>query len=151
MTVQSTTGIMAAISASVPATEDQVGYEALTYTDIEELLTVPVFGAETQLITYEPLKEGITRKEKGFINYGSQALVAVLDTGSPGQAIVIDAAEGANKRNLHTIKLTYPAGEVRYYQVFVMTSQEDPGSSNEMINFNMTVEIDSPILRIAAP
>ena len=151
MGVQSTTGILASISASLPATEDQAGYEALTYTEIEQLLTVPAFGAETQIITYDPLKDGITRKDKGFINYGTQALVAVLDTGSAGQDIVISASEGANKRLAHTIKLQYPAGEVRYYQVFVMSSQEDPGSSNEMINFNMSVEINSPILRIAAP
>lgn len=151
MATQPTTGIVFSVSAATPATDDQAGYEALTFTEVGELLTIPAFGADTQVITYEPLKDGITKKDKGFINYGSQALVAVMDTEDAGQIIMISAAEGANKLVEHSFKLEYPLGEVRYYQGKVFSYQEEPGSSNSMINVNMNLEINTPILRIAAP
>lgn len=150
MTVQTTTGILVSIANALPATEDLAGYEGLTFVEIEEALTVPAFGANTDIVTYTPLKDGIVRKAKGAINYGSQSIVTVLDTEGAGQAIVIEASEGTTRRTARAIKLEYPAGEVRYYQVFVMSSEEDPGSDGEMIGFNINVEINSPILRVAA-
>ena len=151
MAKQPNTGLKYSVAVGAPATEDQVGYDALTFTQALEVTNFPAFGANVALIESNPLETGIVEKYKGFINFGSTSVDMDLDSADAGQQALISAAEGANKASIHSHKLEYPDGELRYFQGPVFSFQETPGGTNSMITANATIEISSAILRVAAP
>lgn len=151
MAKQPNTGIIYSLSAAEPATQDQAGYDALTYTEVGELTNVPAFGASVAVIESNPLKTGVTEKYKGFKNYGSVSFDMDLDDADAGQQLLIEGADGANDAVRYSHKLLYPNGEVRYFQGQIFSFTENPGGTNSMITANSNVEISTPIIRIAAP
>lgn len=151
MAVQTSTGVLVGLVAAEPATFDQAGFAALTFVNIGELTNVPEFGPDVQVVTHEPLADGITKKFKGFINYGSVALEAGLDDDDAGQALIEAGVTGGDKNTEHSFKLTYPDGAVRYWTGKLFSYTENPGSANSMVSTTVNVEINSPILKVAAP
>jgi hypothetical protein len=151
MAKQPNTGLKYSIAVGAPTTEDQLGYDALTFDQVKEVTNYPAFGANVAVIESNPLETGITEKYKGFTNFGSTSVDMDLDDTDPGQAALISAAEGANKNTIHSHKLEYPNGEVRYFQGQVFSAQETPGGQNSMITLSANIEISSAILRVAAP
>lgn len=151
MAKQPNTGITYSVSAAEPATQDDLGYSALTFTEVGELTNIPAFGSTTAVIESNPLKTGVTEKFKGFKNYGSIALDFDLDADDAGQVLLESGAEGANDTVRYSHKLLYPNGEVRYFQGQVFSFTENPGGQNSMITGNSNVEISTPIIRVTAP
>lgn len=151
MAKQPNTGLKYSIAEGAPATEDGAGYGALSFTQVKEVTNYPPFGATVAVIESNPLETGVTEKYKGFTNFGSTSVDMDLDTEDAGQQAVISAAEGANKALMHSHKLEYPSGEVRYFQGQVFSAQENPGGTNSMITLSANIEISSAILRVAAP
>lgn len=151
MAKQPNTGIIYSLSAASPATQDAAGYAALSYTEAAELTNIPAFGASVAVIESNPLKTGVTEKFKGFKNYGSVGFDFDLDDADAGQQLLIAGADGAEDTTLFSHKLEYPNGEVRYFQGQVFSFTENPGGTNSMITANSTVEISTPIIRVAAP
>lgn len=150
MGVMTSTGIVISVVAGTPATQDKAGYEALTFVPVGEVTTVPEFGPNVQVVTHEPLATGITEKFKGFINYGSLALAAALDTEDAGQVVMSAAVTGATKFNRHSFKLQYQDGAVRYWQGKVFSYTENPGGANSIVGCTMQLEIETPVLSVAA-
>lgn len=151
MTAQTSQGVVLAISKSTPATTDAAGFAALTYTTVGELTDIPEYGAETTVVTHDPLASGTTQKYKGQTNNGSSALSGALDADDAGQAIMISGAEGANKLLTHSVKITLPDGAIHYYFGKIFSFKTSVGSANAIISFSSTFEIDSVVVRVAAP
>lgn len=155
MSKMTSTGLIFAVSTGLPATEDQAGYEALTFTPVGGVTGVAAFGAAAALVESNPLATGVTEKYKGFINYGSVAVDADYDDTDAGQAIMEAAAEdystGGAGFDRHSFKVTYQTGAVRYFQGKVFSAPENPGSANSMVTRSMQVEIETAIVRVAAP
>lgn len=149
MALMTSTGIVLSVSAASPATPDKAGYEALTFTPVGEITTVPEFGPNVQVVTHEPLATGVTEKFKGFINYGSLALAAGLDTSDAGQIIMSAAVSGATKYDRHSFKLEYQDGSKRYWQGKVFSYTENPGGANAIVGCTMQLEIESEVLAVA--
>lgn len=138
------------LSLGAPATQDAAGYGAKTYTQVKGIINIPTFGATTEVVTIQPLDEGYDIKAKGFTNYGSQAFEAGLLAGDAGQALVQQGAEGVNKFSDHSMKIEYSDGSLRYYTCQVFGYNETPGAANNNIMLGFNVEINSPIVRVAA-
>lgn len=151
MAKQPNTGIEYLVSAAEPASQDDTGYSALSFTEVGELTNIPAFGSTTAVIESNPLKTGVTEKFKGFKNYGSLALDFDLDAKDDGQVLLVSGAEGANDAVRYSHKLVYPNGEVRYFQGQIFSFTENPGGQNSMITGNSNVEISTPIVRVEAP
>lgn len=153
MSKQTSTGILLGCVEGSPATQDQVGYEALTFTNIGELTNIPDFGATVQVVESNPLATGITEKFPGFVNFGSVNLEADLDDEDAGQALATDAVtpDHASFGKVFSFKLTYASGAVRYWQARFFSATEAPGSANSMVTTAMNVEIVTKVLKVAAP
>lgn len=152
MSKQTSTGVSIACVQGRPATLDKAGYEALTYTNIGEVTNIPDFGATIQVVESNPLATGITEKFVGFANNGSVALEADYDDEDAGQSLATDAVDTghASFGQEFSFELTYSSGAKRYWVGRFFSATEVPGSANSMVTTTMNVEINTPILKVAA-
>jgi hypothetical protein len=149
--VLTSTGTKLSVVAAVPATFTEAGFDALTFVEVGEVTSIPEFGPNVQVVTHEPLATGVTEKYKGFINYGSLALEAAYDDGDAGQGVMSDAVTGATQNDEHSFKIEMQDGSVRYFTGKVFSYTENPGAANSMVACSMQLEINSPVLKVAAP
>lgn len=152
MAKQTSTGIKIAAVLGRPATLDKAGYEALTYVDIGEVTNIPDFGATIQVVESNPLATGVTEKFTGFVNYGSVALEADLDDEDAGQSLATNAVDTthADYGKEFSFELTYASGAKRYWVARFFSATEAPGGANSMVTTSMQLEINTPVLKVAA-
>ena len=144
------TGTKLSVVAEDPETFDDVGYEALTFVEVGEVIDLPEYGPNVQVVESNPLATGITEKFKGFINYGSQSMGLEFDSEDAGQIILAAGVEGATKNVQHSVKIEYQDGSVDYYSARIFSYTKAPGSANSMVGSTVQVEINTPITRVAA-
>ena len=101
------TGTKLSVVAEDPATFDDVGYAALVFVEVGEVIDLPEYGPNVQVVESNPLATGITEKFKGFINYGSQSMGLEFDAEDAGQIILAAGVEGATKNQQHAVKIEY--------------------------------------------
>ena len=148
MTVNTSLGITIAVTASAPATEDEAGYEALTYTNIGEVVNIGEIGPSAAVVNHDALDKGYTQKFKGQINYGAMPLQLDRDISDAGQVILKAGADGANKYTVHTWRVTHPAGLVQYFRGMVFSYTTNIGGANTVVGANATVELNTPVLDV---
>jgi hypothetical protein len=111
------------------------------------------FGDEATLISSEHVGSGRTRKAKGSRNAGQMALVCDLDYADPGQLAAIAAEKNRGGHAFKVVLNDAPAGgkaSERYFTALVMSARENFGGANSPMQLNITLEIDSNIVRVAA-
>jgi hypothetical protein len=142
-------GTELAVSVSAPATYNEAGYEALTFTDVGEITSVGEFGPTAAVVTHDPLALGYTVKRKGQINYGSLTLQMARDITDDGQVILKAGADGSTKYTVHTWRVTHQSGLVQYFTGMVFGYTTNVGGSNQIVGASTTIELDRPILDVA--
>jgi|SRR6185503_2787559 len=138
MTVRTSAGSTIAISAATPATFDEVGYAALSFTNIGEVTDLGEFGREYALVTHNPIATRGTVKRKGSYNEGSMDLKLGLDNNDAGQIIASSASESDAD---HSIKLTLQDGSVYYFQAQVMSFKVNVGSVDNVTAASIKLEL----------
>lgn len=138
-----------AISAAAPATFDEAGYSALTFTEIEGIEKFGAIGATMAKVEFQPLK-GPKQKHKGSTDYGSLNPPIAHDAADAGQTLLRTAAEPGNNAR-YSFKATYSDGSVRYFQGRVFGYPETVDGADSIIMANPTIEIDSKIVKVDAP
>ena len=141
-------GTTIAVSAALPATYDAAGYVALTYTTIGEVTDIPEFGASRELVTHNPIGSIDTVKRKGSRNNGSVALNIAVDEDDAGQ-VLLEAAEAVETS--YSFKVTFITGAIKYFTAQVMSFTTIIGSVNSIVSVSAMLEIDSAIVKVAAP
>jgi len=139
-------GTRIAITAGIPASQTKAGYEALTFTTVSGVESIPAFGAQTTVNTFQPL-DGPQEKHKGPTNYGSIQIPMALDSRDAGQNLVRAAAAPTNNAQ-YAYRVTYPDGAVRYFLGRAFGLQETPGSATNVLMQTTTVEINTDIVRV---
>lgn len=142
-------GTALAISAAAPATQDAAGYAALTWTEIGEIEKIGAIGANTNKVEFQPLK-GPKQKHKGSTDYGSLQPTLAHDDEDAGQSILRTASDPDN-HDKYAFKATYPDGAIRYWQGRVFGYPEQVEGADTIIMAAPTVEIDTKIVKVAAP
>lgn len=139
-------GTTIAISATLPATENEAGYEALTFITIGEVTEIPEFGAEHDVVTHVPLATGITAKYHGAKNNGSMSLPMALDRTDAGQTALKTALTGKGRV---AFEVTYADGSVDYFQGKAMSFRRG-ASIGEVVTATVSVEIETDLIEVAA-
>jgi hypothetical protein len=129
--VQSISGATLDISAGIPATYDQAGYEAsaMVYTPIGEVENYGNHGVTAAITNFTPVDTAVVTKVKGSKDYGTMSLTVGSIPSDAGQAILDAAAESNNH---YSAKLTYPDGEVHYLDVLVSKKEYQDGTVNNI-------------------
>lgn len=137
-----------AISAGVPATQDAAGYGALSYTEISNVESLGGFGPTTEVTTFQPLR-GAQQKHKGPTNFGALNPTIALEEADAGQALLTTASAPTNSA-LYAIRVSKPDGSLRYFQARVFGMPETIGAANSMITAAPVIEINTPVVKVAA-
>lgn len=106
-------GTTIGIVAAAPATEDQSGYEALSFDTIGKIVSIGELGDEHEDISFNRLAEGRTIHVNGVADLGDTPLVLEYDASDAGQ-VILQAANGGN--TTHSFKITDPDGRDHYFQ-----------------------------------
>ncbi len=139
-------------SASLPATANEAGYEALTWTEVGEITEVPEYGGSAEVVNHTPLATGITQKYHGAVNYGSLSIPLAYNSNDAGQIILETARKN---RNRIAFKVGFPkidpgstAGAIDYFQgkVFGFTKSASGGA---VVSGSVNVEIETEIVGVA--
>ena len=146
MPVQTAAGASLSLSVAAPATYDQAGFVALTFTLLAEVVSLGEHGGTTALILHEPLDTRRVYKLKGTINDGGMAVGLGMDLSDAGQILLIDGALGGLIDTDHSFELLYASGEIEYFQAKIMAYTRNPGSVNQVVAANTTLELVNAIV-----
>jgi hypothetical protein len=148
--VQSIAGATLSISASIPATYDQAGYEAsaMVYTEIGEIENYGNHGVTANISTFTPVKTSVVTKIKGSKDYGTMALMIGSIPSDAGQVILGAAAESNNH---YSAKMVYPDGEVHYLDALVGKKEYQDGSVNDTSKIAVDLALCRKPVVVAAP
>lgn len=151
MGIQTSLGATWAISTSAPATEDQAGYAALTYTEVSEIENLGAIGPTFEDVTFTPLKDGVTQHRKGAVDYGQLTVSMAVDDADAGQNLVDSGVDGAEKSTVFSHKITLGDGAVRYFRGQIYSSPESVGDASTMVTKEVNVMVSSVPVKVAAP
>lgn len=139
MTAMTSAGTVLEISAGIPATFNEAGFEALTYTEIGEITDISgEIGRVYNLVTHNPLATRATRKYKGSYNSGSVTIAIAIDEVDAGQ-ILVEAALTSDAA--YSFKLVLQDGSVRYFRAMVMSFPITPGGVDSITAGSISLEI----------
>lgn len=140
MTVRTSATTTLKISAGVPATFNEAGYVALTYTTVGEVVNLGDFGREFELVMHKPVAQRGTVKLKGGHNEGSIALELGLDTDDAGQILLKSASLSDS---LHAYLITTPIGDKYYFQGLAMGFKVGVKGVNDVTSATVNIEIST--------
>jgi len=80
-------------SASLPATHDQAGFEALSWTLVKEVTEIGEYGREYESIDHAPIDTRIVESIKGNYREGGLPLTIGSVPADAGQVILLAASE----------------------------------------------------------
>jgi hypothetical protein len=147
---QTSTGIKLRVATGIPATQDQPGYEAMTWVEIGEIVDLPEYGPSVQVVESNPLKTGVTEKFPGFTNYGSLAIGMELDAADVGQIALEAALPVAGVKSPQSFHIEYSATLSEYFFGSIFGNTRTPGSNNSMVGSTVATEIDSVVTRVTS-
>jgi hypothetical protein len=147
MAVQTSAGSTLSISSALPATYDEAGFEALTYTEVGEITDLGEFGKEFNLVTHVALGNRKTRKFKGSYNNGSLPLQLGRDTSDAGQAAMNLAQHSDND---YSFRVVLQDGASSYFVGKVMSFRTVVGSVDQVTGATSTIEISDDVVEVAA-
>jgi hypothetical protein len=123
-------GTKVSISAGVPATYNQAGFAALTYTEIGEITSVPGSGGRTyEDVNYNVVSRRATEHRKGTYDEAEQTMEVVVVRDDAGQVLAEQALDSDNE---YAFKVEYSDGEISYYQALVTAFEGAGGDANTM-------------------
>lgn len=132
------------VGTTYPATLDAAGYGAVTWVKIGEVSSVGTLGGKTNVIKHIPIDTGVVVKRGGSQDFGTLSLQLARHTGSD-----ITAVNSAfSNRTSTAFKVVYPTslGQTDYFTGIVTAAETNVGNADQILGYNVTVEIDNPIL-----
>lgn len=145
---QTSAGATIDVATGVPATNDNPGFAALSYSNIGEVTNVSSFGKVFNEVTHNPLASRQTCKLKGSYDNGTVTIdYAQVDTDA-GQ-IILDAAVDSDDN--YSFRLTKQDGAIRYFIARVMSNPENPGGVDDIYSGTADLSINNDVVKVAAP
>jgi hypothetical protein len=147
--VQTLSGATLGISASIPATYDQAGYQAsaMVYTLVGEIENYGNHGVTAAVAEFTPVDTAAVNKSKGAKNYGKMPLSVGSIPGNAGQAILNAASESSNH---YSVQMTYPDGEIHYMDVIVTKFEFQDGAVGNIMKIGCDLDICRKPVVVAA-
>ena len=139
MTARTSAGTTLGISATLPATFDEAGFDAVTHTLIGEVTDIGGdIGRVYQLVTHQPLASRADVKKKGGYNSGSVTVSLAIDDDDAGQQL---AEAALNSDANYSFALTLQDGSIRYFEAIVMSFPVNVGGRDAITSGQIMLEI----------
>lgn len=137
-------GSQIAVSAALPATFTQSGYEALTFTDLPSVAEIPEQAAGYESVTFVKLQDDATDSVRGTANLIDIEL-AVYDgqrdnAGYLALKAAFDATKGTDAERI-ALKVANAAGTVTlYYTMRVFSMNEGARTGGEITSVGVMLQ-----------
>ena len=128
-----------------PAAQTLVALQAVSYTEVKEVVDIGEFGASYALVTHNPLGDRITVKRKGSKNNGTLAVQMAYAPADPGQTLMEAATESDDS---YSFKVVLQDATEFYFTGQTLSRPVQVGGVDSITSSTCNVEIDSPIWRV---
>lgn len=155
--VKSIAGAQLYMSAIVPTTFDQAGYEdtdvIASWTEIAQVENFGKHGMTATITEFTPVATSVVTKLKGSKNYGMMAMTLGSVPSDEGQQLLEYAAESNNH---YSVKMVYPLGTgetraaVHYMDVVVGKKENEDGAVNDVSRLSVDLAICRKPVVVAA-
>ena len=128
-------GTCIAVSAGSPATHNQAGFAALTYTQLGEVESLGAIDIRSAAVSFANLCSGKTSRAKGVEEAIDFDITVAMDRDDAGQAIMSTAR--ANRTAMVAIRITENSGDIAYLRAYVMGERLAGGAGINDIRMNV--------------
>lgn len=135
-------------SPTLPATTDNAGYTAVTgWLLIGEISSLGTYGGKTSVQKHIPIDTATVVKRAGSVDYGTMSITAARHKGTDMTAITT----AFNSRASGSFKVVLPAalGDTDYFTGIVTSLQTNVANADAILQSNIEVELDSPVITVA--
>lgn len=138
MAVFTSAGTTLAISAAAPATYNETGYEALTWTTIGEVGDLGDIPSKVyEIVTWRNIASRGTTKAKGPYDLGSQTISVGLDPDDAGQTLLDTAIDSDST---YSVKISNPnLGDV-YARALINGGPKNYGDGSAVATRSVTLD-----------
>jgi hypothetical protein len=143
--VYTAAGTQFAVSATLPATHDIPGFEALTFTDIGELVDGGSGGKTFNKVDHSPLGEREVLSLKGSFTQGTRDLELGRDILDAGQDILI---EGLDSDNAYAFRITFQNGDIIYVTATIDSYTDNIGTIDSIVGASVSLAQRNPTIRL---
>lgn len=133
-------------TATAPATYNQAGFAALTWTEVGEIVNLGDFGRTYNVVNHIQLGSRKTVKLKGSYNEGNLNLQLARAPGDVGQAKLVTAL---TTDAAYSFKVLLQDGTVMYFSGEVVSYTTNVGASDQIVGATCTIEINNDIIEVA--
>lgn len=123
-----------------PATEDQTGYNALTWAEIGGVLSLPQRGDEVEDVSEPTLKDGRVEHFNGAKDGGVLEIPIKFVEGDTGQAAMVTAA-GTN--TVYSFEELDPDATADFFYGRVMSMQRREATANSFKAYILKIAVNS--------
>ena len=128
-----------------PAAQTLVALQAVSYTEVKEVVDIGEFGKTYNLVTHNPLGDRITVKRKGSINNGTLAVQMAYAPSDPGQALLATAVDSDSS---YSYKVVLQDNTTFYFTAQAMSRPVQVGGVDSITSSTCNIEIDSTIFKV---
>lgn len=150
MAFYTSAGTVLSISTDLPATYDEAGFAALTFTPIGEITGVPEHGDTYNPVTHNPIADRRTRVVKGSTALNEMSIPLALDRNDAGQVIARTHTSGAKVDDPAAFKVEYPDGSTEYFNSLVMSFTVIADSVDSVLSGNINLNSGFDIVTVTA-
>ena len=125
------------VSASLPATFDDTGYAALTFSAIGQVTDWTAGGQVYNVVTSNPIAQRGTDKYKGTFNNGADTITVNRDDNDAGQ-VIIQAALTSDADQ--SFEVTYQDGTIDYFTGKVVSFDTVAGGADSIVQKTIQLE-----------
>lgn len=145
MTVMTTAGSQFKISASLPATYDATGYNALTYTLVGEVTDMGEVGREYNIVNHTPISNRKVQKIKGSYDPGSITLQYARDYSDAGQSLLATAVASDNA---YSVQITLQNGKKLYFTALMTSFKTSMGGVDQVTAGSCVLTLQQDVLEV---
>jgi hypothetical protein len=141
MTINASVGTCIAVSAALPATHDNTGFTALTFTQIGELESIGDLTTTHAAISFANMCTGKTSTLKGVEEAVTVEIMVALDRDDAGQTLMTAARKSAND---YAFQVTEANGDKVYFTGKVMKSGVQYGGIGDVKKAPYSIGVTAP-------
>lgn len=132
-------GVTLHVSAGTPATYNEAGFEALTWTNVGQCQQLGEFGKTYQDVTSTVLSRRGEIGYKGTFKAGQLSFPVELDRTDAGQTLMLTALDSDDN---YSFKITEQDGGVTYLRGIVMKFAPNIQGPNSIVTANVTITLN---------
>jgi len=125
------------VSATLPATFDDTGYAALTFSAIGQVTDWTPGGQVYNVVTSNPIAQRSTDKYKGTFNNGADSITVNRDDDDAGQIIIQSALLSDADQ---AFEVTYQDGTIDYFTGKVVSFDTVAGGADSIVQKTISLE-----------